>query len=112
MEIVQNKALVFNTRNPEKYEVIPNHAIVESNGDVHKVAVKWGLDEVRVLRNLGVKNAPSPIRARYNWPGMYKPFAHQEDTADFLTIHRRAFVFNDPGTGKTLSALWAADYLM
>jgi hypothetical protein len=37
---------------------------------------------------------------------------HQIETAAFLTLHRRAFCFNDPGTGKTLSALWAADYLM
>lgn len=72
----------------------------------------WGLDEMRVLRNLGVKAVPSPIKAKYNWPGKLKPFAHQIDTASFLTLHRRAFVFNDPGTGKTLSALWAADYLM
>jgi SNF2 family DNA or RNA helicase len=64
------------------------------------------------LRNLGVKAVPSPIKAKYNWPGKLKPFAHQIDTASFLTLHRRAFVFNDPGTGKTLSALWAADYLM
>jgi SNF2 family DNA or RNA helicase len=27
-------------------------------------------------------------------------------------MNRRAFCFNDPGTGKTLSALWAADYLI
>jgi SNF2 family DNA or RNA helicase len=38
--------------------------------------------------------------------------AHQIETASFLTVNRKAFVFNDPGTGKTLSALWAADYLM
>jgi SNF2 family DNA or RNA helicase len=37
---------------------------------------------------------------------------HQIDTAAFLTMHRRAFCFNDPGTGKTMSALWAADYLI
>jgi SNF2 family DNA or RNA helicase len=29
-----------------------------------------------------------------------------------MTLNRRSFCFNDPGTGKTLSALWAADYLM
>lgn len=112
MEIIENKALVFKTRNPDKYTVIPKSTIVESYGDVHKVAVRWGLDEVRVLRNLGVKDVPSPIRAKYAFPGMHRPFAHQIDTAEFLTLHRRAFVFNDPGTGKTLSALWAADYLM
>jgi SNF2 family DNA or RNA helicase len=112
MQIIENKALVFNTRNPEKYSIIPKHAIVGEQNGVSQIAIKWGLDEVRVLRNLGVKNVPSPIRARYNWPGMYKPFEHQIETAEFLTLHPRAFVFNDPGTGKTLSALWAADYLM
>ena len=38
--------------------------------------------------------------------------AHQIETSAFLTMHKRAFVFSEPGTGKTLSALWAADYLM
>jgi SNF2 family DNA or RNA helicase len=43
---------------------------------------------------------------------MYKPFAHQRTTAEFLTLHRRAFCFNSQGTGKTASVIWAADYLM
>jgi len=38
--------------------------------------------------------------------------AHQVETGAFLTMYRRAFVFSEPGTGKTLAALWAADYLM
>lgn len=112
MEIIDNKALLFKTRNPEKYQIIPRHKIVSEDSGTYEVAVYWGLDEARVLRNLGVKNVPSPITARYNWPGRHKPFAHQIETACFLTLHRRAFVFNDPGTGKTFSALWAADYLM
>jgi SNF2 family DNA or RNA helicase len=112
MEIVEDKALVFRTRNPQRYNLIPKHKILAREGDTYKVAVYWGLEEVRVLRNLGVKDVPSPITRRYNWPGRYKPMAHQVDTASFLTVHRKAFVFNDPGTGKTLSALWAADYLM
>lgn len=37
---------------------------------------------------------------------------HQVETAAFLTLHKRAFVFSEPGTGKTLAALWTADYLM
>lgn len=112
MQIVENKALLFRTRTPEKYSVIPKSRIVGENDGVYEVAVYWGLDEVRVLRNLGVKNPPSPITARYEWPGRHRPFAHQIDTASFLTLNRKAFVFNDPGTGKTLSVLWAADYLM
>lgn len=38
--------------------------------------------------------------------------SQQYATADFFTRNSRAFCFNDMGTGKTLSALWAADYLM
>lgn len=112
MQIVDNKALVLRTRNPDKYKVIPRMAVVGENKGIYEVAIKWGLDEVAVLRNLGVRDVPSPIIARYNWPGRYKPMEHQIETASFLTTHRRAFVFSEPGTGKTLSALWAADYLM
>ena len=111
MQIIENKALLFKTRNPHKYSIIPKHKVMPVDGG-YQVAVYWGLDEVRVLRNLGVKNVPSPITQRYDWPGRYKPMQHQIDTAAFLTINRRAFVFSEPGTGKTLSALWAADYLM
>jgi len=113
MQIIENRAVLFRTRDPNKYHIIPKSRVVNKyeNG-VYEVAVRWGLDEVRVLRNLGVKNVPSPITAKYDWPGRFKPMEHQVETAAFLTLYRRAFVFSEPGTGKTLSALWAADYLM
>jgi SNF2 family DNA or RNA helicase len=112
MEIIDNKALLFTTRNPNKYCIIPKHKVMSRTDGGFDVAVYWGLDEARVLKNLGVKDVPSPIVRKYPWPGRYKPMAHQVETAAFLTLHRRAFVFSEPGTGKTLSALWAADYLM
>ena len=112
MQIIENKALVFRTRDPDKYSIIPRSKVVGEQNGVYEMAVFWGLDETRVLRNLGVKDITSPITARYDWPGRHKPFAHQIETASFLTLNPKAFVFNDPGTGKTLSALWAADYLM
>ena len=83
MQIVDNKALVLRTRNPDKYKVIQRMAVVGENEGVYEVAVKWGLDEVAVLRNLGVRDVPSPIIARYNWPGRYKPMKHQIETASF-----------------------------
>ena len=43
---------------------------------------------------------------------MFTPFDHQKDTSRFLTLHKRAFCFNQAGTGKTSAAIWAADYLM
>ena len=114
MEIVSNKALVLRTRAPDKFKVIPrSHYVGPINGTgLHEVAVFWGLDEVRVLKNLGVRRVPSPILRSYKWPGKYTPFAHQKETSAFLTLNKRAFVFSEPGTAKTVSALWAADYLM
>jgi SNF2 family DNA or RNA helicase len=41
-----------------------------------------------------------------------QPFDHQKQTAEFLISNRKAFCFNEQGTGKTASVIWAADYLM
>ena len=112
MQIIDNKALVLRTRDPNKYAIIPKSQVVNETNGIYEIAVRWGFDEVRVLRNLGVRNVPSPITAKYDWPGRFNPMSHQVETAAFLTMHKRAFVFSEPGTGKTLAALWTADYLM
>lgn len=109
MQIVENKALLLNVKNPNRItEVIPRSKLLESG----QVLVKWGLEEAQVLKNLRIKNVPSPIKNRYEWTGLYKPFDHQKETSSFLTLHRRAFCFNEQGTGKTSSVIWAADYLI
>lgn len=109
MQIIENKGLLLRLKNPEKVTaVIPKSKLLDDGS----LLVKWGLEEAQVLKNLRIKNVPSPIEARYEWPGLYKPFAHQKKTAGFLTLHRKAFCFNEQGTGKTSSVIWAADYLM
>lgn len=109
MEIIENKALLLKLRDPAKVTaVIPKSRVL----DQHNVLVHWGLDEAHVLKNLKIKNVPSPILRSYAWPGLYKPFDHQKTTASFLTLHKRAFCLNEQGTGKTGSVIWAADYLM
>jgi SNF2 family DNA or RNA helicase len=77
----------------------------------YNIVVKHTLDNVRVLKNLGIK-APSPIGAQYNWPGKYTPFDHQRIMSDFLTVNQKGFNLSEMGCGKSASALWAADYLM
>jgi SNF2 family DNA or RNA helicase len=42
----------------------------------------------------------------------FEPFDHQRKTASFLVANHRAFCFNEQGTGKTASVIWAADQLM
>jgi SNF2 family DNA or RNA helicase len=109
MQIIDNKALLLKVKNPNRITtVIPKSKMLDSG----EVLVKWGLEEAQVLKNLKIKNVPSPILANYTFPGYYKPFEHQKATASFLTLHRRAFCFNEQGTGKTGSVIWACDYLM
>tara|TARA_R100001377_G_scaffold19352_1_gene10131 strand:- start:3352 stop:4824 length:1473 start_codon:yes stop_codon:yes gene_type:complete len=87
--------------------VIPKSKELEDN----KVLVNWGIEETHVLRNLNIK-APSPIEGTYTWTGQYTPFDHQKTTSAFLTLNRKSFCFNEQGTGKTASAIWASDFLL
>lgn len=113
IEIIENKALKLLLRNPDRVtEVIPKSKVIGKKGEISEVLVHWGFDECIVLKNLGIKNVPSPINKDYPWHGLYKPFAHQRETAAFLTLHKRAYCLNEMGTGKTCSILWAADYLL
>ena len=49
---------------------------------------------------------------KYIFSGKYKPFKHQRKTALFFTQHKKSFCFNEQGTGKTASAIWASDFLI
>jgi SNF2 family DNA or RNA helicase len=113
MQIVDNKQLIIRTRNPHRItDAIPNSKVVNVEEDIHEVAVAWELAEAQMLRRLRIKNVPSPITRDYDWPGVFPPMAHQKTTAEFLTLHSRGFCFNEQGTGKTASAIWASDYLI
>jgi SNF2 family DNA or RNA helicase len=114
MQIVDNKLIVIRTRRPHLVtEAITKSKVIGRLPDgLHDVAVYFGLKEVQALTNLKIKGVPSTIDRDYNWPGQYKPFAHQKETAAFLTLRKRAFCFNEQGTGKTAAVIWAADYLM
>jgi SNF2 family DNA or RNA helicase len=106
----KQKALLLNLRNPERVTtLIPTAKVIDYKGR-RMTAVPHRHEEVKVLQNIGIK-APSPIRYYYGWPGQYKPFAAQLETAEFLSSHTRAYCLNSMGTGKTVSGLWAYDYL-
>jgi len=105
------KALALKLNNPNRVlDSIPSAKPYKVRG-IPLVIAPHRLDEVKVLNNLGIK-APSPILHYYDWPGEFTPFDHQKQTAAFLTLNQRGLVLNDIGTGKTQSALWAADYLI
>lgn len=104
------KALILKLRNPSKVTtVVPTAKLVQHNGQT-LVAVPHRPDEVKVLRNLGF-DAPDPMQYYYKFPGRFKPFAAQIETANFLAMHDRAFCLNSMGLGKTVTSLWAFDYM-
>lgn len=101
---------VFRAENPGQIQaVFPNVKVATIKGQTW-VAVPYDLDSARVLTNMGVK-VQSPIRTEYDWPGRFTPRWYQHDTADFFSLNPRAHCLNAPRTGKTLSSLWASDYL-
>lgn len=109
--IEKAKALALKLIHPNRVlDTIPTAKQISVRG-FDLVVAPHKLDEVRVLNNMGF-NAPSPILHYYDWPGRYTPFDHQKETAAFLTLNQKGLVLNDIGTGKTQSALWAADYLI
>lgn len=105
--------MLVRTKTPERItETIKKSYAKPAVDGVTEVAVHWGLQEAQILRKIGYKQVPSPIQRDYDWPGAHRPMSHQKETASFLTLNRRAFCFNEQGTGKTAAAIWAADYLM
>ena len=115
MDIVENKALLLRLRNPALVldRIAKSKLYSEPNAKgISEVLVHWGIKESQELTQIGVKNVPSPIKTNYEWSGKFKPFDHQIETSSFLTLHKKACCFNEQGTGKTASVIWAADYLM
>jgi superfamily II DNA or RNA helicase len=108
MQIIDNKALLLRVKRPEHILSSLDNARLVGDNDV---LVKWDLEQAKRLRGMGYK-VPSPIEGRYNWPGKFKPMGHQKTTAAFFTLNDKSFCFSEQGTGKTASAIWAADYLM
>ena len=96
MEVIDNKAIVLNTKRPHLItETIKKSQVLSEDGGVFKVMVHWGLHEAQTLAHLKVKDVPSPIERDYTWVGKHKPFTHQRTTSSFLTLHKKAFCFNE-----------------
>lgn len=107
MQIIDNKALLLDASIASAVtEVIAKSAKVKEG-----VLVHWGHSEAEQLAKM-YNDVPSPILKSYQWTGKFTPFDHQKETASFLSIRKRAFCFNEQGTGKTASVIWASDYLM
>lgn len=108
--LIKQEKVVLNLADPDRVlAIIPTARTIVYKGKT-LVVVPHRMDETKVLNNMGI-DVPSPIGFYYDWPGRFTPFDHQKVTTEFLAKHPRAFCLNDMGTGKSLSGLWAYDYL-
>lgn len=117
MEIIQNQAVKITVSEhiaPHITKNIQKSEVLQYRDNLAEMLVYWGVPEMTKLHQIVnfKETLPSPIKRDYNYPGLYKPFDHQRVTAEFLSVHQRAFCFNEAGTGKTSSVIWATDYLM
>lgn len=89
---------------PESRSLNQNHIIVPHD-----------MRSMQIMRHIGYP-AYSPILTEYDFPHApsltWKDVPEQRQMAAFMTLHPRCFNLSDMGTGKTLAALWAWDYLM
>jgi SNF2 family DNA or RNA helicase len=91
----------------------PLHVLPEAkrvNGNYF--AVPRTLQNAQVLR---FYNYPvAPVMDNYDYPRApgIVPYASQKVASNFMVLHPRCFNLSDMGVGKTLAALWAADWLM
>jgi SNF2 family DNA or RNA helicase len=114
MQVIDNTAVHMKIPSNELSHLvghIEKCEVLRDDGKFAEVMVYWGIKEMqRLIKVYG--DAPSPMSNEYDWPGMYTPFVHQKTTASYLALRQRAFCFNEAGTGKTSSVIWAADYLI
>jgi SNF2 family DNA or RNA helicase len=72
-------------------------------------------DTLRNSQILRFYNYPvAPVMVDYDWPcaPAITPYESQKAAANFMVLHPHCFNLSDMGVGKTLAALWAADWLM
>jgi len=114
MQVIDNTAVHMKIPSNELGHLvghIDRCEVLRDDGKFAEVMVYWGIQEMQRLTKV-FGDAPSPMANEYDWPGMYTPFVHQKTTASYLALRQRAFCFNEAGTGKTSSVIWAADYLI
>jgi|TARA_R110000851_G_scaffold81149_2_gene178169 SNF2 family DNA or RNA helicase len=117
VELINNKALKITVPNDivdRITEAVKKTKILQARENLTDLLIHWGPDELTQLNSIATfkKSLPSPITKDYKYTGRWSPFAHQKITSEFLSINKKGFCFNEAGTGKTSSVLWASDYLM
>jgi SNF2 family DNA or RNA helicase len=96
---------------------IPGAELIGATDEAPIVRVPWDQQTVEALTAIRAPHIPAIARPEYGyvWSGFDQfggPMQHQYRMAGFLASHKRGFCLGEPGTAKTSSAVWAADFLI
>lgn len=96
---------------PRLLVLIPHAKTLVHEGQ-QVMVVPHKIDETAVLRNLGYDVRP-PVMLNYAFPAPpgQPVFDSQRITTALITTHKKGYVLNGIGTGKTRSLLYAFDFL-
>lgn len=89
---------------------LPDVRVDPANGGEFRLP--YTPEHVRMVNRTCGSTLPGPVFAHWHYGGRNKPYLHQRFTTDFMTQNRRCFVLNGMGSGKTSSAIWAAEFLL
>lgn len=106
----QKRNLLIYPGHPPDAQSLPDARMISGS----HFAVPFTLTNAQTLRWYNYPVPPIITDLNYDFPiapGM-TPLPHQKAMANFSVLHRRMFNLSDMGTMKTLSTLWAADWLM
>ena len=106
--LIEDRGIVL--LSPEEAGIASVHGPEAEVSGKKVILARQNLETVTKLTTHGIY-LPGPIRKEFSWPGPFKPYQHQIVTADRLSATFGGYCFNDMGTGKTHSALWAIRYL-
>jgi len=108
----KKKALIVYADTVSEVQAINPKAVkIKDLPEGFAVALPHTVDAVRELEARGVRDVPHVMNTYYPFPGKYKPFHAQRVTADFASMHERCFILNSMGLGKTMTSLWAFDFM-
>lgn len=102
--------LIYPVQNPFLLQALPEAKAIGRD----QIGVPFTLRNAQVLRHYNYPVPPIMTAKNYDWPiePGRKALEHQKIMSNFMVLHPRCFNLSDMGTMKTLSALWAADWLM
>jgi len=89
---------------------VPGATLVGADKAGPVIEVEVNQKYAEILADLRAPHFP-PMITEYDWKASFDPFKHQYRMAGMMSTHKRFFCLADPGTGKSISVVWAFDYL-